>query len=111
MWRGHLILRVENLRERSVETIGPKRCTGRSIDELSRDAQAVTRLAHAAFEHVAHPSSRPLASRPLARAKHASLPSGRSEERGRSGDVEGATRAAMSASNGRAGPAARDVRP
>src|SRR6516164_6526499 len=48
----HLVLELENVLERAVETVGPQMRPACRIDELRRDAHAVRRLAHAAFEHV-----------------------------------------------------------
>src|SRR5262249_18514129 len=50
---GHLILELENVLQRAVETVGPEMTAGGGIDELRRDSHAVCRLAHAALEHVA----------------------------------------------------------
>ena len=52
--RGHLILQIEDVRQLAVETVRPEMRARRSIDELPGDAHPVARLAHAAFEHVAH---------------------------------------------------------
>src|SRR6266536_1192603 len=49
---GHLVLELENVLERAVETVGPQMRPVCRIDELRRDAHPVGRLAHAAFEHV-----------------------------------------------------------
>ena len=51
--RGDLVLQIEDLRQRSVETIGPQVGTRRGIDELAGDAQAVARPAHASLDHIA----------------------------------------------------------
>ena len=51
---GDLVLQVKDVLERAINAIGPDvRAAGR-IDQLHGDAQAVSRLLHAAFQHVAH---------------------------------------------------------
>ena len=52
--RGHLILQLEDIVERAFEAVRPEMRRGRSVDELPGDAHPVRRLAHAAFQHVAH---------------------------------------------------------
>src|SRR5262249_18034806 len=51
---GYLVLELEDVLERAVETVGPQMRAACRIDELRRDAHAVGRLARAAFEHVAN---------------------------------------------------------
>ncbi len=51
---GDPILKLEDVVERTLVALGPEMAAGRCIDELSGDAHAVRRLAHAAFEHIAH---------------------------------------------------------
>ncbi len=53
--RRHLVLQIEDILQRAVETVGPEMRIGRAVDELAGDAHPVRRLAHAAFEDVAHP--------------------------------------------------------
>src|SRR5262249_7447979 len=50
----HPILQLKHVFEGAVETIGPNMTARRRIDELPGDAHAGSRLAHAAFEHIAH---------------------------------------------------------
>src|SRR5499426_815009 len=52
---GHLVLQIEDVVKCTLETICPEMHSGRCIDELRRDSHPVCCLAHAAFEHVAHP--------------------------------------------------------
>src|SRR5262249_59703067 len=52
---GNLILQLEDLRQSTVEVIGPKMGASSGIDKLARNAKTVTGLAHAAFENIAHP--------------------------------------------------------
>ena len=49
-----LVLQREDVVELAVVALGPDVGAGRRIDELAGDAHAIRRLAHAAFEHVAH---------------------------------------------------------
>ena len=51
--RGDLVLQVENILERAVETVRPQMRAGRGVDQLPGDADLVAGLADAAFEHVA----------------------------------------------------------
>src|SRR6516164_5181808 len=51
--RGDPVLKVEDVLEPAVEAIGPEMSAGRGINELARNSDAVSGLAHAAFEHVA----------------------------------------------------------
>ena len=53
--RRHLVLQIEDVLELAVEAVRPEMRAGCGIDELPGDAHPVCRLAHAAFEHVAHP--------------------------------------------------------
>src|SRR5882672_5315634 len=52
--RGHAVLQFEHILQPTIEVVRPKMCSGRSVDELAGDPHPVRRLAHAAFEHVAH---------------------------------------------------------
>src|SRR5271167_3286912 len=52
---GHLVLQIEDVAEPTIKPIGPKMCPGGGIDELSRDAHSICRLANAPCQHVAHP--------------------------------------------------------
>ena len=52
---GDLVLQLKDILQRSIEAICPEVRSGRRIVELCRDAHPVRGLAHAAFEHVAHP--------------------------------------------------------
>src|SRR5258705_11995895 len=56
---GDLILQIEYILKPAIEAVRPQMRTGCSIDELTRNAHPVCRLAHAAFEHVAHPEFSP----------------------------------------------------
>src|SRR6185436_3556457 len=49
---GDLILEREDVAERAIVSLGPDMGTGRRLDELASDADAVASLAQAAFEHV-----------------------------------------------------------
>jgi len=49
----HLILEIENILDGAVEAVGPDLHSGRCIDELPGDAQAVRRFAYAAFKYIA----------------------------------------------------------
>jgi hypothetical protein len=51
---GDLILQLENIVERAFEALGPQMRPGGRIDQLPGDAHLVRRLAHAAFQHIAH---------------------------------------------------------
>src|SRR4029434_9301610 len=57
--RGHLILQSEYVFDLTCEAVCPEMHTRRGIDELSGDAQAVARLAHATFQDIAHPQFAP----------------------------------------------------
>ena len=52
--RGDLVLHVEDVGARLVETLGPEVRAGFRVDELRVDADAVAAALHAAFHHVAH---------------------------------------------------------
>src|SRR6516164_1626433 len=54
-----LVLKIENVVEGAIEVLGPKMRSSRSIDELPSYADPVSRLAHAAFEHITHPELAP----------------------------------------------------
>src|SRR5438477_11680940 len=49
----HLILKIENVFQGAVETIGPEMGAGLGLDQLRGDAHPVPTLAHRAFEDVA----------------------------------------------------------
>src|SRR6516165_8479470 len=51
----HLVLKLEDVVDGAVEAVGPDVRAGAGVDELARDPHPVAGLAHAAFEHVAHP--------------------------------------------------------
>src|SRR5262249_16190263 len=51
--RRHLVLKLEDVFNDAVKMVGPEMAASRGIDELAADAQAVPRLAAAAFQHVA----------------------------------------------------------
>lgn len=51
--RGNLILKIEYICQRSVETICPKVRTRRRVDELPGYAQAITCPANASLDHIA----------------------------------------------------------
>src|SRR5215813_4672655 len=53
--RGHLVLQVEHVFENAIEAIRPNVTAGHRIDELPGNAHARSTLAHATFEHIAHP--------------------------------------------------------
>src|SRR5579863_1512646 len=46
------VLHGENIREITIEAVGPDMRTALCIDELAGNADPVPRLAHAAFQHV-----------------------------------------------------------
>src|SRR5208282_59783 len=50
-----LVLQGENIVDRAVIALGPDMPAGVRFDQLASDADAGCRLAHAAFEHIAHP--------------------------------------------------------
>src|SRR5439155_12931488 len=52
---GHMVLLIEHIFERTLKTVRPEMCSGFSIDKLTRDTNAISGLAHATFEYVAHP--------------------------------------------------------
>src|SRR5215831_21344370 len=52
--RRHLVLQIENVVDRTVETVGPDMRAGGGVNQLASDAHAVAGLAHAALEHVTH---------------------------------------------------------
>src|SRR6478672_5902941 len=56
---SHLVLQIEDVAETAIKPISPKMCSSSGIDQLSRDAHSVCRLANAAFQHVAHPKLTP----------------------------------------------------
>src|SRR5262249_39418309 len=49
----HLVLEVEDVLQGAVETVGPQLHAVRPVDELPCNAHPVSRLAHAAFKHIA----------------------------------------------------------
>ena len=51
---GDPILQFEYVVERAVEPVGPEMSPCVGLDQLRGDAQSVGRLAHAAFQHIAH---------------------------------------------------------
>src|SRR5207237_5707036 len=51
---SHLVLQIEDVAEPTIKPFCPKMCPSGGIDELSRDAHSVCRLANAPFQHVAH---------------------------------------------------------
>ena len=51
---GDLVLQVEDVLERAVESVGPEMRAGLGFDQLAGDARRVAGLAHAALEHIAH---------------------------------------------------------
>jgi hypothetical protein len=48
------VLQVKNIFKAAVETVRPQMRAGQGIDQLPGDANLVTSLADAAFEHIAH---------------------------------------------------------
>ena len=54
-----MILKIENVLDRAIETVGPKVRSGSGLDELRGDAQAAARLAHAPLEDVSNPELAP----------------------------------------------------
>src|SRR3984957_14579733 len=50
--RGHLVLQLENVLKRPVETIGPKMRAIACVDQLAGDAHLIAALAHGTFEDV-----------------------------------------------------------
>src|SRR5215472_16311997 len=57
--RGHFILKIKDVIQRTLETVSPETPPVRCVDEFSRDARLVRRLAYAASEHVAYPQFAP----------------------------------------------------
>src|SRR5215471_7549906 len=57
--RSHLVLQIEDILQRAIETVGPEMRPGGGVDELAGDTHLVCRLAHAPLEYVAdaHPSA------------------------------------------------------
>ena len=51
---GDLVLKVENVLQRSVKFVRPEMSPGLSFDKLSRDAQARAGSPHTPLKHVAH---------------------------------------------------------
>ena len=51
---GDLILQLEDIVEGAFEALGPQMRPGGRIDQLPGDPHPVRRLAHAAFQHIAH---------------------------------------------------------
>ena len=49
-----LVLQFENVVEGAIEAVRPNVGAGRRIDQLTGDAHALPRIAHAPFQHVAH---------------------------------------------------------
>src|SRR5438477_11892491 len=49
----HLILKIENVFQGAVETIGPEMGAGLGLDQLRGDARPVPTLAHRALQHIA----------------------------------------------------------
>ena len=49
-----VVLKIEQIFEGALKTARPEMCSGFRVDKLTRDANPVARLAHAAFEDVAH---------------------------------------------------------
>ena len=59
-----MVLQIEHIFERTLKTVRPEMCSAFGVDELPSDTDAISGLAHAAFEYVAHlargrPASRP----------------------------------------------------
>src|SRR5882724_8054741 len=52
---SHMVLKIEHILERTLKTVRPEMCSGFGIDKLTGDTNPVSGLAHAAFQHVAHP--------------------------------------------------------
>ena len=50
----HLVLKREDVGELAVVVLGPNMVAGRRVDQLGGDANAISGLAHAALQHVAH---------------------------------------------------------
>jgi hypothetical protein len=48
----HLVLQLEDVLQRAVETAGPEMRAGQGIDQLPGDAHLPPGLAHRAFEHI-----------------------------------------------------------
>src|SRR6476646_5656396 len=48
------VLHGENIGEITIEALGPDMRTALCVDELAGNADAVARLAHTTFQHVAH---------------------------------------------------------
>src|SRR5688500_9985380 len=52
--RGHLILQIKYVLQRTVEPIGPKMGTAQSIYQLTRDTHSVAGFAQTAFKDIAN---------------------------------------------------------
>ena len=50
---GNFVLEVEDILELAVEAFGPDMGAGFGIDQLGGNAETISRLAHAAFKHIA----------------------------------------------------------
>ena len=48
------VLQIKNVVKIAVEAVGPKVDRTGRLNELPRDSHPVRRLAHAAFQHIAH---------------------------------------------------------
>ena len=57
--RGHLVLQVEDVLERAVETVRPQMRPRLGVDQLAGDPHLGAGLAHGAFQHVADPELAP----------------------------------------------------
>jgi hypothetical protein len=53
--RGHLVLQIEDVVERTPESVRPEMRPRYRKDQLRRDSHPVCCLTHATFEHVAYP--------------------------------------------------------
>jgi hypothetical protein len=52
---GDLVLHGKNIAELAVVALRPMMAAGDRVDQLRADADAFSRAAHAAFQHIAHP--------------------------------------------------------
>src|SRR5205814_8555659 len=52
--RCDLVLKLENIIESAVESVGPDMRAGRGIDQLACNSHPIRGLPHASFEHVTH---------------------------------------------------------
>jgi hypothetical protein len=50
----HLVLKLEDVFQETVEPVGPEMRAGRRVDQLRADAHAAAGLSHRAFEDIAH---------------------------------------------------------